>query len=210
MTDPRLSVALVNQKAGVGKTTSGVLLALALHHQGHEVLLGDADPGESALTWAERVNMPFDTVGLPRTNTGTRLGSYCTPDMVAVVDTPQAETHGRTVRSLLRVVDEAIICVSPSVIEVERTSGMATHLAEVAEHRDTPLRVSVLLNRVIAHTISAREVRAALTDEGYHVLTTEIPMAQRYVKVYGQMPTDDVLGPIRDVSAEILDRAGIQ
>ena len=209
MSDPRLSIALVNTKPGVGKTTTAVLLALALHRQGYAPLLADSDPSGSALTWAEKADLPYDTVGLPRANPGTRLAAYCTPETLAVVDTPQAEDHGRTVRSILRVVDEVMICVSPSVIEVERTSAMAAHLTEVEETRPAPPRVSVLLNRVVSGTRSAREVRDALTDEGYTVLTTEVPMLQRYVMAYGTAPDDIDLGPFRALGDELLDRAGM-
>ncbi|MFD1276874.1 AAA family ATPase [Streptomyces kaempferi] len=48
-----LSYAFVNLKPGVGKTTSAVWLAHALHELGVSPLLVDSDPASSALRWSE-------------------------------------------------------------------------------------------------------------------------------------------------------------
>ena len=48
-------VAVVSQKGGAGKTTTGVNIAVALAQAGYDVCLVDADPQRSASRWhAER------------------------------------------------------------------------------------------------------------------------------------------------------------
>jgi chromosome partitioning protein len=47
------TVAVVNHKGGVGKTTTAVCLSGALVEQGRRVLLIDLDPQASASKWLE-------------------------------------------------------------------------------------------------------------------------------------------------------------
>ncbi|WP_437798463.1 AAA family ATPase [Sorangium sp. So ce693] len=49
---PRLTLAVVNQKGGVGKTTLAVNLAAAAHLEGRRTLLLDLDAQGSALDWS--------------------------------------------------------------------------------------------------------------------------------------------------------------
>jgi cellulose biosynthesis protein BcsQ len=47
-----MRMALVNQKGGVGKSTSAVYLAAGLARHGRTLLV-DADPQQTVLTWSE-------------------------------------------------------------------------------------------------------------------------------------------------------------
>lgn len=207
----KLGIALVNTKPGTAKTTSSVMLAYALHKRGEDVVLFDADPAASTLAWSDAIGgCPFDVVGLPQNSPGTKLASYTRPDSIAIVDNPQAEDHGKVVRSILRVVDEAVITVAPSLIEIERTSLMSEVLEEVEETRDGPaLRTSVLLNRVAARAESGPMAREALSGAGYDVLTAEIPRLDLYPMAYGRVPSAAALAPFEPLALELLERAGV-
>lgn len=206
----QLSIAFANTKPGTSKTTSSVLLAFALHRMGHRVVLADVDPAGSAIAWSDAIEgFPFDIVGLPKNDPGSKLAAYAPGDTIAILDTPQAEDHGREVRSVLRVVDEAVIPVAPSTIEMERTSAMDEILEEVAETRSVPLRTSVLLTRVVGGANSGGQAREAMDAAGYEVLEAEVPRREMYALAYGQEPTAAMLAPFEVLAKELLARGGV-
>src|SRR5689334_25159547 len=87
----RQILAVINLKGGTSKTTTAVFLAHALHEQGRRVLLVDADPQASALSWNEDAPepFPFPVVGLPTRELYRQLPDFVTSDINAVViDTP--------------------------------------------------------------------------------------------------------------------------
>ena len=45
------TIAVINQKGGVGKTVTSVNLAAALEHKGHDPLVIDYDPQMNATDW---------------------------------------------------------------------------------------------------------------------------------------------------------------
>lgn len=206
----RLSIALANLKPGTGKTTTAVLLAYALHRRGHDVALADCDPAGSALAWSDAVDgFPFGVYGLAVKDAGKRLAGIAGPGTIVVADLPQAEDHGAIVRSVLRRVDEITIPVAPTTIEIERTSGMADLLEEIAEVRTDKARVTVLLNRVVGGARSGPDARQALTELGYEVLEPQIPRREIYALAYGMIP--DIRGgdPFDLLAEAYLTRAGL-
>src|ERR1041384_8227891 len=94
------SLALLSYKPGVGKSTSAVFLAFALHQLGRRVGLVDADPGASILRWADLAarheRFPFDVVGLPARDLDRKLPARAAERgwEWVVIDCPQLEDHG--------------------------------------------------------------------------------------------------------------------
>ena len=80
-TAPR-SVAIVNQKGGVAKTTTAVSIAAVAAEAGLSVLLVDLDPQASATRWLA-AEPATDPAGVPRTVLQV-LDGTCTVDQVAV------------------------------------------------------------------------------------------------------------------------------
>lgn len=207
----RASIAYTNTKPGTGKTTTSVLVAQSLHQRGFDVLLVDADPAQSALAWSDEIGgFGFKLTGLATKDAGRRLGDFAGPDTLVIVDLPQAEDHGAIVRSVLRYVDEITIPVAPSTIEIDRTGAITDLLEEVAEVRQVPARIAVLLNRVVSGARSGRDAREGLEAMGYDVLDSQIPRREAYALAYGAAPEVPAGDPIEVLADEYLRRAGIE
>ena len=211
----KLTVALMNRKAGTGKTTSAVFLAYAFAERG-PVLLVDADPAGSALEWSDLAaeendgdGFPFRVISLPMKTLHQRLPDIAKPDEVVIIDTPQTEDHAAIAGSVMRIADEIVITCAPTPIEVNRTTPIMEQIEAVEAARLIPARVSILLNRAIAGTNSLRNTREVLAELGYDVLSTSIHRAESYAQSFGTRPPAGSADPWRAVTRELLDRAGM-
>ncbi len=90
-----ISIAFVNGKGGVGKTTCATLIAAALNDAGQRVSIEDRDPQRSATTAAEIFQLSvgnqepiliIDTA--PNINSPETLNAIKTTDLVVLVTTP--------------------------------------------------------------------------------------------------------------------------
>lgn len=90
----RRIITMANMKGGVGKTTSTICTAMALHRLGEKVEVRDIDPQGSATLWAEHAReagtpLPFEvkvanrfTVGQPPEDESTWV----------IIDTPPSQS----------------------------------------------------------------------------------------------------------------------
>lgn len=180
----------MNQKPGVGKTTTSVWLAFALWELGIPVLLADTDPRASALSWSDMAGgFPFGVIGLPSNRVHATLRSYAPGDTCRIVaDAPQMEDHKGIVLSLGRITDEILVCTAPTRIEIERMTPVRAAIEEIESLRESPARVNVSFNRVVANAASTGVWRDALTGDGWHVMDTEIPRREVFAQSFGTIP----------------------
>lgn len=169
-------VALLNQKGGVGKTTLALHLAGVWAGKGTRVLVVDADPQGSALDWSEqrgREGLPhlFGVVGLPRDMLHRELPEVALGYDHVVIDGPPRVTG--IARSALLAADLVLIPATPSPFDGWASAEMLRLLDEARVYRPE-LAARLLLNRVSARTVIARETAADLADHDPPALASRV------------------------------------
>src|SRR3954452_21928423 len=142
ITARRTVLAVVSRKGGTSKTTTAFFLAYALHEQGKAVILVDADPQASALSWSETAavvegeGFPFPVTALPTRELHKQL-----PDVIGnrfeavVIDTPPLEERAGIVASSLRLATLAVVPVAPTPIEYQRLTQVRDVVMDIASFR---------------------------------------------------------------------------
>jgi chromosome partitioning protein len=167
-------IAVANLKGGTGKTTTAVHLAAGLAGDGRTLLV-DADPQQSALAWSEAADgLGCPVVGLPVRDLHRRVGELAADYRHLVIDTPPADPA--IIRSALLAVEEVIVPVGPTPLDLDRLGATLDLAAEVEPL--SPVRLRLLLTRSRRGTRSARETRAALEELGMPVMEAEVPLLE--------------------------------
>jgi chromosome partitioning protein len=178
---PGKVIALLNQKGGAGKTTLATHLAGELAMAGSRVTLLDADPQGSALDWAQRrlrngQDRLYGVFGLARDSLHQEAPQIALEADYVVIDGPPRVAA--LARSALLAADLVLIPVQPSAYDVWASHEMVTLIAEARVFRPQ-LRAAFVINRRVVGTVIGREARAALADQPFAALQTEV--SQRIV-----------------------------
>ena len=169
-------VALLNQKGGVGKTTLALHLAGRWAELGRRVLVVDADPQGSALDWSEQRGREglarlFGVVGLARDLLHRELPEVARGYDRVVIDGPPRVAG--IARSALLAADLVLIPATPSPFDGWASAEMLRLLDEARVFRpELPARL--LLNRVSARTVIARETADALAEHDPPALLSQV------------------------------------
>ena len=201
-------ISFVNQKGGVGKTTSAINIAASLKRRNYEVKFIDADPQGSASHWqAVESNNAFEVVHHPEPISQNEIEEFSQNCDFLVIDAPPA--IGDITKSILAITDLSIVPLSPSSLDIWSCKGTLDMIDE-AQVDNPDLDVKLLINRKIPGTRVGREARDSLSIFDMDLLDTELCQRVAYidamtsgVSVMQYAPSSKAAGEIESLCDEL-------
>src|SRR5215210_333941 len=166
-------LGVLNQKGGVGKTTIAVNVAATFAMSGRRVLLVDADPQGSSLSWssARELGPLFPVVGMAKPSLHRDLPQVARGyDTVIIDGAPRVNELGR---AAIMASDLVLIPVQPSPYDVWAAAETVQLIREAAVFKEN-LKAAFAINRKIVNTAIGRDVQAALEPLEIPVLPTQL------------------------------------
>ena len=165
-------ISFVNQKGGVGKTTSAINIAASLNRKNYKVGFIDADPQGSATQWhAVEDNNAFEIMHHPEPLDREGIQALSEKYDYLVIDAPPA--IGSITKSILAVTDLSIIPLSPSSLDFWSCKG-TLEMVDKAREENPELDVKILINRRIPGTRIGRQARDSLAEFNLNILDSEL------------------------------------
>ena len=202
-------ISLVNQKGGVGKTTTAINLASNLVRKNYKLVLVDADPQGSAATWHSiEDNQAFEILDHPDELTQADIEILEAAYDYVIIDAPPAIDD--KVQTILKASDLAILPVTPSSLDLWSCKETLNKMDPKSE---APLngKVRLLINRKIPGPRVGREMRQALDKFDVPVFETELCQRVAYIDAmkYGVSvmqfaPGSKAAGEIEQWSQEVV------
>lgn len=171
------TIAILNQKGGVGKTTLATNIATKFYLDKSKVLLIDSDPQGSARDWHAAGHSEIPVIGIDRPTLDKDIKKIASQfDLVIIDGAPQLADMAI---SAIKCADIIIIPVQPSPYDIWASSD----LVEIIKHRqqltDDKPKAFFCISRKIASTSLGKEIVDAL--EGYDLPIMKSYTSQRII-----------------------------
>jgi len=170
----------MNAKGGCGKTTLATNLSTWFADDGAQVALADFDPQKSSLDWLAARE---DYEGVPSISgidaVSGPLRAPRNTDFL-IMDAP-AGTHGKAVTEMLRRVDDLIVPVLPSPIDMRAVQRFIEELLHNGRVSREQTRIALVANRVRENTRIFHELEDFLARTGVTFLT-HLRESQNYIR----------------------------
>lgn len=153
-----ITVAIISQKGGSGKTTIAVHLAVCAELQGQPTLILDLDPQGSACSWLKRrgEDTPEVLAADPSQLAGLLKKAKMGGAGLVIMDT--APHSDRTAALAAQLADVVLIPCRPSAFDVDAITSTLT-ITQLAS-----AKAAIVLNAIPTRGDYAGEVRAGLSE----------------------------------------------
>lgn len=165
-------ISVLNQKGGVGKTTTSLNLARAFQLMGYEVALVDSDPQGSARDWkAINEENPIPVFAIDRPTIHTDVKNLSNMDIVIVDGAPSLKDMSV---SAIKAANLIIIPCQPSPLDLWAASALVDMVKQRIELTDGELKAAFLVNRKKGNTKLGKDVASVLHGYELDVLDSAV------------------------------------
>ncbi|MDH5425499.1 MAG: ParA family protein [Gammaproteobacteria bacterium] len=186
MTENLRRIVVMNSKGGCGKTTIATNLASCYASHGFRTALFDYDPQGSSMRWlrSRDENLP-DIYGVVahKSARDNKTQSWHLRLPIGtervIIDTP-AGLRETELLNHIHNIDEIVIPVLPSPIDIHSTADFIRDLLLIGKLRASNTRVNIITNRVKANTIAFQALKRFLDTLKIPVIA-QIKDTQNYV-----------------------------
>jgi chromosome partitioning protein len=186
-----LLIAVLNQKGGVGKSTTAVHLARWLQLQGRPVHLADLDPQQTSSFWlqaAEQFTIPCSVIPADADSALEQLPRLVEGGQVVVVDGPAGLSDAT--RAVMLLADVVLTPVQPAGADLRSAVDALRLVAQARRIRGGLPDAAVFLNRATKGTRLLTEAREVISGlEGFRALGQAITQRQALSDCYSQATT---------------------
>ncbi|PSO85340.1 MAG: cobyrinic acid a,c-diamide synthase [Cyanobacteria bacterium QS_3_48_167] len=199
------TIALVNSKGGVGKSTTAVHFSSWLEKRRKRVILVDADAQESSSRWLD--NRESNIEYLAFTDPNRILDSI--PKLAEktdfmVVDAPAGMAE--TTRAILLRADLAVCPCQPTTLDTDSTEQTLQLIKQAQSVRDGQPYALLLLSKAQRNTKAKKDALHWIKQSGFHWLTSCIHERQIFTRLYDKGLTvwdfENSVSPANQAGAE--------